>query len=256
MQPGVAAVPFPNVVNIALALNRHFVRERPQLPALDSLYSIEAGFCGLSSYWQKKIRFERFEAAKTSAVLYRPEITEELFNLVKGTFDAETGYGIMVKGPHGIGKSHSLVNLVLRLQSTGNYLVTFVPNCELWHDARFLVKMICASFGIGKVEEIGANRHVQGSADFTPNDLSLLVGAISDQLTNMGKQWVFVFDQIDHLFARHPSASDVSKLPFPFCLVKQVQCPGNVISIMSASASNDISYIEHHPTFHEFTLQK
>jgi hypothetical protein len=38
--------------------------------------------------------------------------------------------GVIVKGPHGVGKSHSLVNLVLTLQASGRCLVTLVPDCE------------------------------------------------------------------------------------------------------------------------------
>jgi hypothetical protein len=235
---------------VALALTQHFDGERPQLPAAGALYSIEQGFCGLASYWQDKIRFERFESVKSDAVLYRPEITEELFNQTKGILDRRTGYGIMVKGPHGIGKSHSLVNLVLRLQSTGNYLVTFVPDCALWHDARFLAEMICGSFGFATIEGVALNRYLQGLPDLTPYRLRRLVQVISNQLTSMGKQWVFVFDQINHPFARHPSAETFSVLPFPFNFMKRVNCRGRIISIVSVSASNDINI--DHPAFHKY----
>jgi hypothetical protein len=41
----------------------------------------------------------------------------------------------MVKGTEGMGKSHTLVNTVLKLQSTGEYLVTFIPDCERWNSS-------------------------------------------------------------------------------------------------------------------------
>jgi hypothetical protein len=53
----------------------------------------------------------------------------------------------MIKGPHGIGKSHSLVNVVRKLLSEGVYLVTFIPDCERWNYPEYLQDSICASFG-------------------------------------------------------------------------------------------------------------
>ena len=58
--------------------------------------------------------------------------------------------GRFVKGPHGIGKSHLLVNLVRMLLygSDGKYLVTFIPDCSYFEDERSLFDVICLSFGL------------------------------------------------------------------------------------------------------------
>lgn len=53
----------------------------------------------------------------------------------------------MVKGPQGIGKSHSLVNTVLKLQSTGKDLVTLIPDCKRCNNEFYFVNAICSSFG-------------------------------------------------------------------------------------------------------------
>ena len=60
--------------------------------------------------------------------------------------------GVMIKGPNGIGKSHSIVSLVRKLlyDSDGGYLVTFIPNCDTWSGLGNLYDAICASFGCTK----------------------------------------------------------------------------------------------------------
>lgn len=66
-----------------------------------------------------------------------------------------TATGIMVKGPPGIGKSHSLVNLFHKLvygSSNNKYLVTFIPDCEKLSSAHALLDAIRASSGISGKE--------------------------------------------------------------------------------------------------------
>ena len=70
--------------------------------------------------------------------------------------------------------------------------------------------------------------------------------------TGTGKQWVFVFDQINRLFARFETKKDVGVLDFPHYLIKQVMARGRITSIISASANNEIAYKEHHPGFAEY----
>jgi Cdc6-like AAA superfamily ATPase len=82
---------------------------------------------------------ERFGRTEDANILYRSQIVKELFANMEEALRLPNK-GIMVKGPHGIGKSHALVNLVLKLQSTGNYLVTFVPNCAKFDSSDFLWK--------------------------------------------------------------------------------------------------------------------
>ncbi len=70
---------------------------------------------------------------------------------------AENGHqGLMIKGPQGIGKSHSIVNLVCQLlyHSNCKYVVTFIPNFALWTNVYDLFKSICASFG-STLDELG-----------------------------------------------------------------------------------------------------
>ena len=70
--------------------------------------------------------------------------------------------------------------------------------------------------------------------------------------TGTGKQWVFVFDQINRLFARFETKKDVGVLDFPYSLIKQVMAPGRITSIISASANNEIAYKDRHEGFDEY----
>jgi hypothetical protein len=56
----------------------------------------------------------------------------------------------------------------------------------------------------------------------------------------MGKEWVFVFDQINSLFALQPGATKISHLAYPSYYIKNVMREG-IISIISASANNELS---------------
>ncbi len=53
---------------------------------------------------------------------------EDLYAEVMEALNDPAPCGIMVKGPQGIGKSHTLVNLVRKLLygTNGKYLVTFI----------------------------------------------------------------------------------------------------------------------------------
>jgi hypothetical protein len=160
--------------------------------------------------------------------------------------------GVVVKGPQGIGKSHSLVNLVLTLQAGANCLVTFVPDCDMWEeDAAFLLQMICASFGTTP-KGIAAPEIVPGQKDYFPRQIYTVVDAIATSLATKNKAWVLIFDQVNKLFPR-TGKSSISALPFPYSMISQIRRPQRVISILSASANNQFantheSYIEYvHP---------
>ena len=186
-------------------------------------------------------------------VLYRPKIVKKLVKRIERRLNREKEkqlkWGIMVKGPQGIGKSFSLVNLVLYLMSTGKYLVTFIPDCEGWRDhTSGLYDVICASIGT-KPSEIGIKLSVRKNR--TRFDLNQLIRFISDELDAISVKWVFVFDQINRLFLKPgcEGKKDVGALPFPFYMVKDVMYPGRIISIISASANNELAYKESHIGF-------
>jgi hypothetical protein len=67
----------------------------------------------------------------------------------------------------------------------------------------------------------------------------------------MGKEWVFVFDQINSLFALQPGATKISHLAYPSYYIKNVMREG-IISIISASANNELSFVESHVGFCDF----
>ena len=100
----------------------------PTLPLSDPTLP---AFSPTDSYWIENVQQVRFDDCESRGILYRPKIVEEMMKVVEDAFKKERRTGIMIKGPHGIGKSHSLVNLVRNLQynSSCKYLVTFIPDC-------------------------------------------------------------------------------------------------------------------------------
>jgi hypothetical protein len=184
-------------------------------------------------------------------VLYRANITDDLFELVEDSF--ESRLGTMVTGPQGIGKSHSLVNLVLKLQASGKYLVTFIPDCSQWCTIDFLLLAICGSFGIDPGPNgIGLDVPTQGSSWALDVDLDDIIEAISSELVANSKKWGFAFGEVSHLFSRDfgASQSKIRYLPYPFSLVQHVVKPG-VTSVFSASWS-DIGFFINNKGFRDF----
>jgi hypothetical protein len=158
--------------------------------------------------------------------------------VVENIFENGCGSGIMLKGPQGIGKSHSLVNLVLKL-----HLVTFVPDCDQWTTAEFLVKMICGSFGVDDPAEIGLSRGTL--PDYSRTDVYRLFKNVDCHLRSLGKQWVLVFDQINELFSRKPNAASITALAFPFTVMEQRIKSRRIVSVISASSHDEIAYNTH-----------
>ena len=226
-------------------------RELSKVPSMENLvYDIEKNFIPEDRYWITKVRPERFDASAQSNVLYRPEIVDNLMNALEAS-QIEDQRGIMVKGPPGIGKSFSIVNLVLRLMSTGKYLVTFIPDCNQWRDTTDFYDVICASIG----STPSALQIIRGiSDDTTYKGLKTFMKHISDLLEENGVQWVFVFDQINGLFVKPgcEGKKRFSALPFPYNMVEAVTDPGRITSIISASANNELAYKESHEGFEDF----
>ena len=77
---------------------------------LNSVSAISA-FSPKDSYWRHKVQHLRFDDCDNRGILYRPQIVKEMMKVIDGTFKKNRRSGIIMKGPHVIGKSHSLVNL-------------------------------------------------------------------------------------------------------------------------------------------------
>ena len=118
--------------------------KRPDLnyPAQDGIakYTLTGGHVEIDRFMD--FRQERFAETKKEGILYRPNIVKAMKDQI---FSSET-FGIMVKGPHGVGKSHSLVNLVRALRADG-HIVTFIPDCERWVDSFDFIQAVCRSLG-------------------------------------------------------------------------------------------------------------
>jgi hypothetical protein len=115
-------------------------------PADGSMEVYRVRFVEYDRYWVTKTRQNRM--VKESRVLYRPTIVNSLVNRVESLLDSGNETGIMVKGPQGVGKSLSIVNLVRKLLSSDQYVVTFIPNCEIWKSLVTFYQFILFSVGV------------------------------------------------------------------------------------------------------------
>jgi hypothetical protein len=108
--------------------------------------------------------------------------------------------------------------------------------------------MICHSFNTTP-EGISAPDVESGFSGKNLEQFNSVVNAIANKLASNGKYWVFVFDQVNKLFSREGKSS-IGELPFPYDMISFIRKPGCVISILSASANNEIS--DNHESFIEY----
>ena len=216
-------------------------------------YRLQDEFHDEDLYWQDDVRASRFLSTMETGLLYRPRIVADLHQMVEGALRRKVTQGIMVKGPGGIGKSHSLVNLVRKLNygSNSKYLVTFIPDCFKWGSVIDLLRAICASCGIA-VQPI--LQQLKGSGVLHQLLLDDLITSVDAILLKLGKKWVFVFDQINKLFvkAENIHAKDATGLVSPFNYIHRVMKPSRITSVISASATNEMAYKETHEGFWEY----
>jgi hypothetical protein len=101
---------------------------------------------GYVPYWHSHLRGSRLaEQGMVLPVLYHPKIVKQMLVKIRCHLQGQIPEGVLVTGPQGIGKSCSLINTVIQLESTGNYLVTFLPD---WRKTFNVVKAIADSIGI------------------------------------------------------------------------------------------------------------
>lgn len=200
----------------------------------------------------QEYRVERFTDTLRDGILYRPAIVNQMKQVI---LDPNNIYfGTMIKGPHGIGKSHSLVNLVRNLRSEG-HVVTSIPDCESWDISYDFVVAACRSLNI-EPKDLGLE-HVCSDAK-----AKLLADCIVDILKEVNSSeakedalhWVLVFDQVNRIFGRFEfqNVRDVGLLARPFRFMKEYCKKDNVHSVISASANNSLAYKENHEGFREY----
>lgn len=202
-------------------------------------------------------RPERFDGTEKKGILYRPQIVREMKRIV---LDPENNrFGVFVKGPQGVGKSHSVVNLVETLRAEG-HIVTFIPDCEQWLDEYEFVEAICRSISI-RPQALGITSATLGEKYFLREFLKYIIedcleGELNQKMQTAESkiQWILVFDQLNRIFARSPFSNlkDVGVLPEPFNWMKMLAVKQNVHTIISASANNSLAYKDNHPGFVEY----
>jgi hypothetical protein len=203
-------------------------------------YSIIDAYKGKTPYWIDNLRGEQFEWIQTNGILYRPTIVYEIIQAIESNLRTDVGKGLFVKGPQNIGKSSSLVNTVVYLETSGDYLVTFIPDCEKWNTTFDLVKAIFKSFNVD-VDELG-HSEVDMNDMNSDSDVEDLIEEINYILAQLDKKWIFVFNNI-HKIVDRPQCSytrgSVGSLPLPFSLMKHVMKANRITSIISAPANHE-----------------
>lgn len=183
-------------------------------------------------------RQSRFERATTdpseARVLYRPLITNEIFDFVQ---NCPPYHGVMVRGPQGIGKSFTLLNLYRRLVSEGHFVV-FLPRTSIASNYFFYAKAIKDSLGVSNL-------------DIAPLDEVTIHQFIESIVRGLpeGKKFYFIFDQINEVFSdkSHPGRK-ISQLGPPHELIDNLRSLG-VVPIISTSANNSTAYKDNHEGF-------
>jgi hypothetical protein len=111
---------------------------------------------------------------------------------------------------------------------------------------------ICQSLGL-KLKDIGwESDDIFCRPAMTIEHARSLVRFVQDSVQAHGLRWVFIFDQINSLFAKAPEAQKFEELPEPYFLVKQVMSSRNTVSVIAASANNEIAYKDRHQAFREY----
>ena len=210
------------------------------------VYTLEEGFLPEDRSWIDHVRIERM--SRKASVLYRPEIVNDLVQRIDELLQARPPSGLMVRGPQGVGKSHSLINLTRYLLASGKYWVTIIPDCAVWRDKVDFFKFLLQSVGVDTAL-VRLNNYVPSSRDFTS-----IMADVDQILSKHGMKWVFVFDQINRIFDRMNSerADDIRAPSFPFNMIRRVVERNRIISIISASANNDVWYKDNHNGFDVF----
>jgi hypothetical protein len=138
---------------LEMALQKHFSTNCIAIPKdttfiykIDDMFTVSLPI--QSTYLKAKLKEGHFSSTMERGALYRPDVTNGISRSIDTCLKKAVAWGLMINGPYGIGKSHSIVNVVWKLMSTGDFLVTYIPNCEHWETTQYLVDTICASFGL------------------------------------------------------------------------------------------------------------
>jgi len=111
-----------------------------------------------------------------------------------------------------------------------------------------LIDFICKLLG-STLDELGINITSVDQSNENKILLEKLVEAIDAKLAMQGRQWVFIFDQINMLFIHFPRITDISTFPFPLNYMYLITKCGWITTIISASVNNEISHHDHRDGF-------
>ena len=173
------------------------------------------------------------------------------------------------------------MNLVRSLRASG-HIVTFVPDCEKWHNAFHLVRAaICRSLRTTTASELGIERSINSDSSnilleecieidrrklrprnwgLTEELIETITGGAKRGQSQKKKRrekihWILVFDQLNNrTFGRKGkwNLKDIEFLEYPFCRMTLLHNYPYVHTVISASANNSFAYNANHEGFKVF----
>jgi hypothetical protein len=212
-------------------------RTAPLYPVTDAtdqyLYALDEVQADWLLPQYRQPRFQRAtEDPSNPSVLYRPGVVKELFEFVQ---NCPNYNGVMVRGPQGIGKSFTLLNLYRRLVSEG-HLVAFLPQTALAVTNSMYAEAIAQGLGFPEL-------------DIDVSDFDKMRRLVKKTVAGLpqDKNFYFIFDQINEVFAPTPTRK-MSQLLAPHHLMNDLRTLG-CVPIISASANNLSAYKDNHEGF-------
>jgi hypothetical protein len=245
---------------LRLALAKHFDPNRISRPQpfenRTYVYDVREVYGGEENlpYWYRNSRLTRFQSSALYGTLYRPEIVDDIMYKVNENLNLSWPEGIFVTGPQNIGKSYSLVNTVIHLESNRDYLITFIPDCQRWTNSYQLIEAIFKSFGSDGVS-FGINDFPAMTTLQIEVETEKLIDKIDSILASLdgGKKWIFIFDQINKILKRPiVNSGMIGDLPYPYSLITSVIKSQRILSVISASANNEATLDENQEGFVQY----
>eukprot|EP01132_Coremiostelium_polycephalum_P003128 gene3128-3910_t len=177
----------------------------------------------------------RFEYVNDTLFMMDRDVTKKLEIKIEIHMQNHCLY---VKGPQGVGKSHSLYQSVITLRQNSSYRVIYIPDCQSWgnspdpYDYEFKVQVIFFSFFIkddNYVYDYWKNKYLNRDS-------------FTQFLEDLGEYCNQKFLSIFFIFDQHNGISIEQRSSYPFSIAERylvTNFPANSrMVIISASANN------------------
>jgi hypothetical protein len=192
----------------------------------------------------KRRRFDWSDKKQAVSVMHR-EITDQLYGFITRNHQDSTISAVYIHGPQGMGKSHSLFEVVGLLRRDPKNRVIYIPDCGAWADLPLVapyetfITALQTAFPSGPVSdfcrELSTSMSTMDVAQIPTLNRTLL--SYLQQLPQLCKEQSL---QLYAVFDQHNGMSAETRRQFPFSLVESI-LPDfwhSALVVISASANN------------------